>query len=415
MSVACGEDWHLEEFDGGITSVPGFSAAGIEAGIKKRGGKDLALVYSRVECAAAGVYTTNLVQAAPVVLTREHLRSGRAQAVVANSGAANACTGEEGMAQARRMAEVTGEVLGLPPERVAVASTGVIGVPLPMPAVEAGIRKAAAALSDSRQAGRDAAEAILTTDTRPKEAAVRLDLGGKVVTVAGMAKGAGMIHPQMATLLAFLVTDALVDPEALRRLFARAVDRTFNQITVDGDTSTNDMALILASGTAGLSGVGEERQLGALAAAVERVCLRLARALVADAEGATKVITVEVRGAGDEAQARRAARAVAGSNLVKAAVFGADANWGRILAALGYSGAVFDPARASICLEGEGERETVCAGGRGLAFDEARVQRILQEPEVRIIADLGAGAASAVAWGCDLTYDYVRINAAYRT
>jgi glutamate N-acetyltransferase/amino-acid N-acetyltransferase len=313
------------------------------------------------------------------------------------------------------MAEVTAEVLGLRPEQVAVASTGVIGVPLPLAAVEAGIRKAAAELSSSREAGRAAATAIMTTDTRPKEAAVRLRLADRTVTVAGMAKGAGMIHPQMATMLAFLVTDAPVSSPALRPVFARAVDRTFNQITVDGDTSTNDLALILANGAAAGPALTEEAELEALEAALENVCLRLAKALVADAEGATKLITVEVRGAADEFQARRAARAVAGSNLVKAAVFGADPNWGRILAALGYSGAVFDPSAVSLVLEGQGEREAVCAGGRGLAFDEGRVRRILEGPEVTIVADLGAGPASARAWGCDLSYDYVRINAAYRT
>ncbi|MGB9920012.1 MAG: bifunctional glutamate N-acetyltransferase/amino-acid acetyltransferase ArgJ [Moorellales bacterium] len=406
--------WDLEEFDGGITSVPGFLAAGVEAGIKKRG-KDLALVYSRTEAAAAGMFTTNRVQAAPLLVTKEHLRTGRIQAVVVNSGVANACTGEEGLAQARRMAEVTAEVLGLRPERVAVASTGVIGVPLPLAAVEAGIRRAAAELSSSREAGRAAATAIMTTDTRPKEAAVRLRLADRTLTVAGMAKGAGMIHPQMATMLAFLATDAPISPEALRPLFVRAVDRTFNQITVDGDTSTNDLALLLANGAASGPVLAGEADLKALEAALENVCRRLAKALVADAEGATKLITVEVRGAADEAQARRAARAVAGSNLVKAAVFGADPNWGRILAALGYSGAEFDPAAVSVVLEGQGEREAVCAGGRGLAFDESRVRRILAGPEVTIVADLGAGPASARAWGCDLSYDYVRINAAYRT
>jgi glutamate N-acetyltransferase/amino-acid N-acetyltransferase len=404
----------LEEVPDGITAAQGFLAAGVEAGIKKRG-KDLALIFSKAEATTVGLFTTNRVKAAPILVTREHLREGLAQAVVVNSGNANACTGEEGLRDARRMAEVAGQILGINSTRVAVASTGIIGVPLPMARVEEGIRKAAERLSESRQAARDAAEAILTTDTRPKEAGVCFRLGESTITVAGMAKGAGMIHPQLATMLAFLVTDAAVTPQTLRSVFSRAVAKTFNQITVDGDTSTNDMALILANGLAGNRPIGPGAGEEVFAAAVERVCLVLARELVADAEGATKVIEVQVRGAANEAEARLAARTVARSNLVKAAVFGADANWGRILCALGYSGAAFDPNRVSVYLEGGGEREEVCAVGRAASFDEEKARRILESPEVRIVADLGEGPAEAWAWGCDLTYEYVRINAAYRT
>lgn len=404
----------MEVLDAGVTAAQGFLAAGVEAGIKKQG-KDLALIYSQVEAAAAAAFTANRVKAAPILVTQEHLREGLAQAVVVNSGNANACTGPEGLSSARRMAEVTADALGLKPKRVAVASTGVIGVPLPLAAVEAGIRRAAAALSGGREAARAAATAIMTTDTRPKEAAVRFKIGDTWVTVAGMAKGAGMIHPNLATMLAFLVTDAAVTQEILRAAFSRAVQRTFNQITVDGDTSTNDMTLILANGLAGNRPITGGKEGEAFSAAVERVCAILAKALVADAEGATKVITVLIRGAASEEEARLAARTVARSNLVKAAVFGADANWGRVLCALGYSGATFDPSRVDIYLAGGEEREKVCAGGCGLSFDEEKARRILENKEVVIIADLGAGQAEAIAWGCDLTYDYVRINAAYRT
>ncbi|MBC7345857.1 MAG: bifunctional glutamate N-acetyltransferase/amino-acid acetyltransferase ArgJ [Clostridia bacterium] len=400
--------------DAGVTAAQGFLAAGVAAGIKKQG-KDLALIYSRAEATAAALFTSNRVKAAPVLVTQEHLREGLAQAVVINSGNANACTGPEGLASARRMAAVTAEVLGLKTERVAVASTGVIGVPLPLPAVEEGIWQAARALADDREAARDAATAILTTDTRPKEACLRVRLRGHWVTIAGMAKGAGMIHPQLATMLAVLVTDAAIEREALQAAFARAVARTFNQITVDGDTSTNDLALCLANGLAGNPPLAGGSALAAFAEALEQVCTILARELVADAEGATKTITVVVRGAASEEEARLAARAVARSNLVKTAVFGADANWGRILCALGYSGASFDPSRVAIYLEGGGEREQVAAHGCGLAFDEARARRILEHEEVVFVADLGAGRAEARAWGCDLSYDYVRINAAYRT
>jgi len=403
----------LEVVPGGVTAAAGFLAGAARCGLRKPGDPrpDLALVVSEGPAAAAGVFTRNRVQAAPVQVTREHLRRGRLRAVVANAGVANACTGERGLADARRMAAVAAESLGLAgPEEVAVASTGVIGAYLPLERVAAGIREAASRLG--REGGAEAALAITTTDTRPKEWAVRLELEGRPVTVGGMAKGAGMIHPDLATMLCFLTTDADVAPAALREALARAVDRSFNMVTVDGDTSTNDCVLALASGAAGnpplLPGTAS---FDRFAAALTGVCVALAREIARDGEGATRLIEVTVRGARDEGDARRAARTVAASNLVKAAVHGADANWGRILAALGRSGAAFDPSQVSVRLGGL----VLVAGGCGAAFDEAEARSLLQRDEVRLVIDLGAGTAEATAWGCDLTADYVKINASYRS
>ncbi|MCG0238605.1 MAG: bifunctional glutamate N-acetyltransferase/amino-acid acetyltransferase ArgJ [Firmicutes bacterium] len=398
---------------GGVTAPRGFLAAGVSADVKGRGGtkKDVALLFSQVPAAAAGVFTRNRVQAAPVILSRERVARGRLQAVVVNSGNANACTGEQGLRDAEAMAAIAAEALGIAPELVAVASTGVIGVPLPMDRIAAGIRAAAAALSPEGNA--DAAQAILTTDTFPKEWAVQAELsGGRTVTLGGMAKGSGMIHPNMATMLAFVTTDAPVAPADLQAALRAAVDRSFNMITVDGDTSTNDMVLALANGLAGGDPIAPGTDdWAAFAAALEKLLVYLARAIARDGEGATKLLEVVVTGAADLEDARRAARAVAGSNLVKAAVFGCDPNWGRVLAALGYSGATFDPARVNLWLGSV----QVMAGGAPVPFDEAAARQVLAQPEVTIRADLGAGEATATAWGCDLSYDYVRINADYRT
>ncbi|MDI6823588.1 MAG: bifunctional glutamate N-acetyltransferase/amino-acid acetyltransferase ArgJ [Bacillota bacterium] len=388
----------------------GFLAAGVNAGLKKNGKLDLALVASLQPAGAAGVFTRNRVQAAPVLVTREHLKSGRLRGLVCNSGRANACVGERGLADARTMAaeaaRVLAEVLGGPiaPGEIAVASTGVIGVPLNVEAVKEGIRRAGAALSTTGFAA--AARAIMTTDTRPKMAGVTVPAHGGEFTVAGMAKGSGMIHPDLATMLAFLFTDARAGAEELRGVLGRAADDTFNMLTVDGDTSTNDMVVLMANGA---SGVEPAREV--LQEAVTAVCLELAREIARDGEGASRYLEVEVRGAVTLADARRAARAVASSSLVKTAVAGADPNWGRILAALGYSGASFDPGRVAVFLG----PVQVADRGVEIPFDEGEARRALSGTEVHILVDLGGGPHRARAFGCDLTEDYVRINASYRS
>lgn len=395
---------------GGITAPKGFLAAGVAAQIRKKGRRDLALIKSVVPATAAALYTQNRVKAAPVLVTREHLKSGRAQVIVVNSGNANACTGEQGMLDARRMAEITGGVLGLDPKMVMVASTGVIGLPLPMEKIERGIALAAASLSDG--GGAAAAEAIMTTDTTVKECAVRLTIGGREVTIAGMAKGSGMIHPNMATMLSFLTTDAAVEQGFLQQTLKWVGDRTYNAVTVDGDTSTNDMVIILANGMAGnrpLAGDDEDSLLFRNVLLV--VCTELARMIARDGEGASKLIEVRVKGALCEEDGRTIARSVAGSNLVKSAVFGEDANWGRIICAAGYSGVAFDPELVDIYLGELPVAEKGCA----LDFDEEAARTILQQREVVITLDLNQGEAEGIAWGCDLSFDYVRINAQYRT
>ncbi|MBP2017110.1 glutamate N-acetyltransferase/amino-acid N-acetyltransferase [Symbiobacterium terraclitae] len=396
----------------GVTAPAGFVAAGVSADIKGNGSgkKDVALVVSQVPCAAAGVYTTNVVKAAPVVLTKRRTDGGRLQAVVVNSGNANACTGEQGIADAAEMARLAAAALDLSPDVVGVASTGVIGVPLPMDRVAAGIAAAAAALSPD--GGDDAARAIMTTDTFPKQTAVQVELGGVVATIGAMAKGSGMIHPNMATMLGFVTTDADVAPAALQQALQEATARSFNMITVDGDTSTNDMVIAMANGLAGNpTVVPGTPDFQAFAAALEEVLIYLAREIARDGEGATKLIEMRVEGARSPEDARLAARAVCGSALVKAAVFGEDANWGRVLAALGYSGAQFDPGRVDLWL---GDVQMMAAGAP-VAFSEEAAAEVLRQREVVFTAHLHAGDASATAWGCDLTYDYVKINGSYRT
>lgn len=399
-----------EFISGGVTAAAGFLAGTACAAIKKKDKRDIAVVYSTVPAAAAGVFTLNLVKAAPVLVSMKRVAWGRAQAVVVNSGNANACNGEQGMRDALAMAAEAAGVLGIPEEYVLVASTGVIGQKMPMDRVLPGIREAAGQVSAG--GGHLAAQAIMTTDTYPKEAAVRLELGGKTVTVGGMAKGSGMIHPNMATLLCFFTTDAAISPACLGQALKYAVDRSFNMITVDGDTSTNDMAVILANGLAGnepIEGGGPDYE--AFRDALGEVCTRLAVAVARDGEGATRLIQVEVLNAATEEDARLAARAVAGSSLVKAAVFGRDANWGRVICAAGYSGASFDPEKVDIFL---GDVQVARDGG-SLDFSEERALEVLGGDTVRIVLDFKTGSCHATAWGCDLSYDYVKINAAYRT
>lgn len=391
---------------GGVTSAQGFLASGVHCGVKPHK-KDLALVYSRVPAAAAGVFTTNKVKAAPVLVDMERIRSGRGQAVVVNSGNANACTGEQGLRDAREMAQLVAQHLEISEELVYVCSTGVIGQPLPMDAIRRGIPEAVRRLGPD---GTAAAEAIMTTDTVPKSAAVQVTIGSQVVTVGGMTKGAGMIHPQMATTLTVLTTDAAVAPPVLHAALRRAADLSFNRITVDGDRSTNDTILLLANGEAGapeITGPGED--LDAFQRALEALCVNLAKMVARDGEGATKLVEVTVRGALSEEDAHRAALAVASSPLVKTAVYGCSPNWGRILAAVGYSGAEVHPDRLA-CWIGPvlvAERGAPAADGARLA----EAAQHLRGEEVQVTVDLGLGRGEATVWTCDLTEGYIRENA----
>lgn len=402
----------LTVINGGINAPMGFKAAGVNAGIRKKNKCDLSLIFSQYPASAAGAFTLNKVKAAPLLLTMSNLESGMAQAVVVNSGNANSCNGQQGMADARRMADLTGELLGIEPGLVVVSSTGVIGQPLPMDKIEQGIRMASSALSENKDGGTAAAEGIMTTDTVLKEAAIRINVGGKPVTIGAMAKGSGMIHPNMATMLCFITTDASVPAACLKDMLRKAVDKSFNMVTVDGDTSTNDMVVILANGAAGSETLDfGHPDLPVFQSALNHICIKLAKMIAGDGEGATKTIEVQVKGACSHADARKAASTIAGSNLVKTAVFGEDANWGRIITALGYSGAEFNPDVVDIFLG----PVQVAQNGAGLAFDEIAAKEVLQGTETVITVDLKNGEASATAWGCDLTYDYVRINASYRT
>ncbi len=400
----------LQVIPGGVAAPRGFLAAGVSAGIKYKEKKDLALIFSEVVASAAGLFTTNRVKAAPLLVTMPRVKNGVAQAILANSGNANACTGEQGLQDALAMAAEAARWLQIPPAYVLVGSTGVIGQPLPMEKVLPGIAAAAAGLS--KDGGPAAAEAILTTDTEPKEIAVRFSLGGREAAAGAIAKGAGMIHPNLATMLCFLTTDAAVSAKCLRDILRYAAERSFNMVTIDGDTSTNDMVLALANGRAGNPPITEENEdYYLLREKITQICVHLAKAIARDGEGATKLLAVEVINAPTENDARLAARTIARSNLVKAAIFGQDANWGRILCAAGYSGARFDPERVDIFLNGL----PVTRNGNPLPFCEEEATRALGAETVQIVVDFKAGLHRATAWGCDLTYDYVRINAHYRT
>jgi glutamate N-acetyltransferase/amino-acid N-acetyltransferase len=393
----------------GVTAPRGFRAAGVAAGIKKEG-PDLALLVADWGCAAAGVFTTNLALAAPVVVSREHLAGGQARAVVINAGCANAGTGERGMQDAREMAAAVARELGCRPAEVVVASTGVIGLPLPMDTVRAGISRAISSLH--AEGGSAAARAIMTTDTRPKEVRVEFGLDGQTALVGGMAKGAGMIAPNLATMLAFFTTDAAVDPRLLQRALREAAGASLNRITVDGDTSTNDMAVALASGALPARAIMEEgKSYDAFRRALTEAARGLAEMIVRDGEGATRVAEVRVEGARLESEADRIARVVAESPLVKTALYGGDPNWGRVLAAVGRAGVELDMGRVDIWL---GE-VWVAQGGHAREYDEAAARRALQADPVRIRIRLGEGRAAGWMWTCDLTHAYVDINAHYRT
>ncbi len=394
-----------------VTAPQGFLAQGVEAVIKKENKKDVGVIYSLEPCIASGLFTTNRVRAACVDIDRHHLEGGAAQAIVANSGNANACTGQQGWDDTLAMARLTGELLNISPYDVLIASTGVIGVNMPMDRINQGIREAVAGLG--RDGAHNLAEAIMTTDLVSKEMAVEFEIQGKPVRIGAIAKGSGMIHPNMATMLCFVTTDAAISRECLDKMLKTSTQRSFNMISVDRDTSTNDMILMLANGLAGNRRIidchGDDYRI--MQAALDYVNISLAKMIARDGEGATRMIEVEVVNADTHENARIIARSITASNLTKAAVFGEDANWGRILAAAGYSGVDFDPLLVDIYLGAEKMAEN----GAGLPFDEERAREELRKDPVVIKVDLHAGSCQATAWGCDLTYDYVRINAAYRT
>ena len=406
---------------GGVTAPKGFKAAGLHCGIKDNfttpqpEKKDLAMILSEVPCAAAGTYTRNVVKADPVILTKEHLADHKAQGIIFDSGNANACA-PKGMENAQRMAQAAAAATGLQPQDFAVCSTGIIGVELNIDAIEKGVPALAASLADTPEASSDAAHAILTTDLKVKEIAVTVELGGKTVTLGAIAKGSGMIHPNMGTMLCGVTTDCAIDGQVLQTMLREVVSKTFNRITVDGDTSTNDTCVVLANGLAGnptITGPGPDYDT--FCAALRHVCEYEAKMIASDGEGAGRLITCTVQGAESEEQAELMAKAVVRSPLVKCAVFGTDANWGRVLCAVGYSGAAFDPKDVEVKFLSQAGQLLVCSGGQGVPFDEDVAKTVLSQDEVVILLTLTAGTASCSCWGCDLTYDYVKINGDYRS
>ena len=407
----------MQRVEGGVTAARGFYAAATAAGIKKENRKDMAMLYSEVPCAAAGTFTTNLVKAAPVKWDQKQVyEKPCAQAVICNSGIANACTGEEGMACCAMTAEVAAGALNIPEDRVLVASTGVIGQQLPMTAIAEGIRRMAPLLSDTLESGTMAAQAIMTTDTVKKEVAVTFELDGKKVTVGGMCKGSGMIHPHMCTMLGFVTTDVKISKELLQEALSQSIQDTFNMVSVDGDTSTNDTVLLLANGMAGNEEITEKNESYRLfCQALNEVNTFLAKAIAADGEGATALFEVKVIHAKDKEQAVTLSKSVITSSLTKAAIFGHDANWGRILCAMGYSGAQFDPEKVDLYFESAAGKLKIIEDGVAVDYSEEEATRILSEKEVTALIDVKMGDAEATAWGCDLTYDYVKINADYRS
>ena len=409
----------MKFIDGGVTAAKGFKAAGTHVGIKAANTtkKDMAMVYSEVPCKVAGTFTTNVVKAAPVVYDMNVVEnSPYVQAIVVNSGVANACTGEEGFTYCNDMSQTTAEVLNIPKESVLVASTGVIGRQLPMDKINEGIKMLAPMLGADRESAKMAAEAIMTTDTISKEIAVEVEIGGKTVTIGGMCKGSGMIHPNMCTMLAFIMTDANISKEMLTKLVKANVKDTFNMISVDGDTSTNDTMLVLANGMAGNTEITEENDdYKKLADALMEVNTYLAKKMAGDGEGATALLEVKTIGAESKDQAVTISKSVVCSSLVKAAIYGHDANWGRISCAMGYSGAKFDPNKFDIWYESKVGKLQVAKNGVDTGYDEEFATKILSEEEVTIICDVKMGEYEATAWGCDLTYDYVKINADYRS
>ncbi len=407
----------MKKIEGGITAAKGFMAASAAAGIKYKARKDMAVIYSQVPCQAAGTFTTNVVKAAPVKWDQKLVKeSGEAQAVVINAGIANACTGAEGYSYCKATAQAAAEALGVDENSVLVASTGVIGMQLPMDRLTAGIRMMVPLLSDTQESGTEAAKAIMTTDTEKKEVAVEFEAGGKTVTIGGMCKGSGMIHPNMCTMLAFVTTDLAISRELLQEALSQDIKDTYNMISVDGDTSTNDTVLLLANGMAGNPVITEKNEdYHAFCQALNVVNETLAKKMAGDGEGCTALFEVKIIGAESKQQAVTLAKSVITSNLTKAAIFGHDANWGRILCAMGYSGALFDPEKVDLFFESAAGKLKIIENGVALDYSEEEATRILSEPEVTAVADVKMGDQTATAWGCDLTFDYVKINADYRS
>ena len=407
----------MEKIKGGVTAAKGFEAASTAAGIKYKDRTDMALIYSQVPCEAAGTFTTNVVKAAPVKWDRQVVDSGKkAQAVIVNSGIANACAGAEGFGYCKDTAEAAAKYLSVDAEGVLIGSTGVIGKQMPIDRLTAGIEVLAGKKNDSIENGTEAAKAIMTTDTHEKELAVTIQVGGKTVTIGGMAKGSGMIHPNMCTMLAFVTTDAVITKEALQKALSEDVVDTYNMISVDGDTSTNDTALVLANGMAENPVIeyGTE-DYQTFKAALHEINEYLAKQIAGDGEGATALFEVKVKGAESVEAAKVLAKSIACSNLTKTAIAGHDANWGRIVCAMGYSGAQFDPEKVDLFFESKAGKIQIAEDGVALDFSEEKATEILSQPEVTAIADVKMGDAEATAWGCDLTHGYIEINADYRS
>ena len=404
----------MREIAGGVCAAKGFSANGVHCGIRKNHTKkDLSLIFSSVPGSAAAVYTTNLVKGAPLTVTKKHLSNGIAQAVICNSGNANTCNAN-GIEIAEKMSALAAKALGISSEDMIVASTGVIGQPLSIDPIAAGLPELVAGLSP--EGGKAAAEGIMTTDTVMKEVAVEFTLGGKTCHLGGIAKGSGMIHPNMATMLVFLTTDAAITPAMLQKALSGDIAGTFNMLSIDGDTSTNDMVTVLANGLAGNPTVDAEGEdFTAFMKALNSVTIALCRKIAGDGEGATKLLECKVSGAADLDTAKTVAKSVICSSLLKAAMFGADANWGRVLCAIGYSGAQVDVQKVDVAFHSAAGTVEVCKNGAGLEFSEEFAKKVLLEKEIEILVELNSGEFSSTAWGCDLTYDYVKINGDYRT
>ncbi len=404
----------MRAIEGGVCAAKGFTANGVHCGIRKsQTKKDLSLIFSEVPASAAAVYTTNLVKGAPLTVTKRHLANGTAQAVICNSGNANTCNAN-GIEIAEAMSELAAKQLGISPEDVIVASTGVIGQPLSIDPIAEALPRLAKGLSETGSAS--AAEGIMTTDTVKKEVAVEFTLGGKTCRIGGIAKGSGMIHPNMATMLVFLTTDVSISPDMLQKALSGDIANTFNMVSIDGDTSTNDMVTVLANGLAGndtITGDGEDFHV--FMKALNSVTVALCRKIAGDGEGATKLLECRVSGAADLATAKAVAKSVICSSLLKAAMFGADANWGQVLCAIGYSGAKVDVNKVDVSFHSAAGEILVCRDGAGVDFSEEKAKEILLQKEIEILVGLHSGDASATAWGCDLTYDYVKINGDYRT
>ena len=407
----------MKQIKGGVTAAKGYEAASTAAGIKYQGRTDMALIYSQVPCVSAGTFTTNVVKAAPVKWDRQIVDSGAGvQAVVVNSGIANACTGEEGMGYCKETAETAAKALNIDAAGVLVGSTGVIGMQLPMQKLVDGIQVLAGKKAEGLQSGHDAALAIMTTDTVEKEMAVEIEIGGKTVTIGGMSKGSGMIHPNMCTMLAFITTDAAITKEALQKALSEDVEDTYNMISVDGDTSTNDTAILLANGLAGNQEITyASPEYDTFKEALHMVNETLAKKMAGDGEGATALFEVKVVGAESIKQAKTLAKSVVCSNLTKAAIAGHDANWGRILCAMGYSGVQFDPEKVDLFFESKAGKLQIIENGVATDYSEEAATKILSESEITATADIKMGDYSATAWGCDLTHEYININADYRS